>query len=102
MYPYNSILYNNNDPMDWWKVNSTGSDRFGLFDEIRYPASLAIRILAWPITIAYYLLGHIYLASSKVLAIPGQKFVQRELNKKEENKYLTEGKKEVEKLLRSV
>ena len=87
--------------INWWDVDIVGKERTNNYDIMKYPLSLGLRIAGWPITLAYYIIKHSLLISSKVLAIPGKMLVQGKIEKTQADRFLAAGHREVEKILAS-
>ncbi len=92
--------YEKLEDIDWWKVNPDGDGAYSHWDTAPpYPATLALLIAGWPVWLSWKILAKSYHYSSKILAIPGKLMVDGIAARRERDKFIEQGKQEVEKIL---
>lgn len=83
---------------NWWKLNIFG-DYKTHSDDMSLPPAVFTILLFWPIALGLFIGIKGLRYGTRALALPGKALVKLTANKKEKDKYLVEGNREVEKLL---
>lgn len=84
--------------VDWWKCEPNGkhcSSSYNTAPLFPMPVTYFMAFLGWPL----FITGMLIYKGTNLLALPGKAFVALAAQKKQNDRFLTEAKKEVEKLL---